>query len=181
VDLTTMHDEDTYEVTDYKTGKKRTNFATGKVKTLDDFKHDPQLMIYYFALRKLYPDKQLISSIYYQRAGGLFSVVFDDRTIDEVKDMIRKKFLDISKTQAPRLVKSDKCTRVCEYGMRTFAGSDIKPIIEFRDNQVCRKGSYMTVCEQVKFELARKGMDKVTKEYTVATYNIQGYKAPGEV
>ena len=38
----------------------------------------------------------------------------------------------------------------------------------------------MTQCEQIKFEIERKGMQKVIHEYSAPGFKIDSYKAPGE-
>ena len=52
--------------------------------------------------------------------------------------------------------------------------------MEFRNGQVCKKGDIMTKCEQMNFELYKKGMDKVVKEYKASTHDIGFYQNPGE-
>jgi hypothetical protein len=37
----------------------------------------------------------------------------------------------------------------------------------------------MTKCEQVKHDIALKGIDRVVDEYTVPGYSVGKYKAPG--
>src|SRR5690606_25383860 len=65
VDLITKENDDTLHVVDYKTGQGRKNWATGKVKEQADFEKDEQLMLYYWAIRKKFPQyKNIIMTIY---------------------------------------------------------------------------------------------------------------------
>jgi len=51
--------------------------------------------------------------------------------------------------------------------------------VEYRENQITTLGQNMTICEQIKHEIAIKGMDNVIDEYQRPGYNIGQYKAPG--
>ena len=55
IDLVTRLDEDTIEVIDWKTGR-RLDWATGKEKTQASLFKDPQLRIYHYAVKQMYPD-----------------------------------------------------------------------------------------------------------------------------
>jgi len=181
IDLITDIGDGMYEIIDWKTGSSRNNWATGKLKEYADFQKDPQLMFYFFALTKLYPDiEQFIITIYYIRAGGPFTVTFTKDDIPRVEAMIKSKFEHIRSVQVPKLNKSWKCTKTCPYGKSTFETTDIKPIQEFRLGQTTPRGRKMTICEQVAFEIQRKGMNKVIKEYSNPDHHITNYKAPGE-
>lgn len=181
VDLITNVGDGIYEVIDWKTGAYRKDWATGKVKEHEDFQKDPQLMFYFYALSNVYPEiEQLMLTVFYIRAGGPYTVCFTKNDIPVVEKMLQDKFDYIRKTQAPQLNKSWKCSKMCPFGKSTFAGTHIKPIQEFRNGQVIQKGQLMTQCEQVKFEIERKGIDRVTKEYAAADHHVSNYKAPGE-
>jgi hypothetical protein len=95
--------------------------------------------------------------------------------------MLRKKFEIIKACKVPKLNKTWKCTKFCHHGKNTFEGTNVKPIIEFRDGQVCAKGQTMTQCEQLKFEVERKGIDRVTKEYSAEGFSLSNYANPGEI
>ena len=179
IDLITKVNDDTYEIIDWKTGR-RLDWATGQEKTLEKLHKDPQLMLYYYAIHKLYPDiKHVIVSINFINDGGMYSVCFDQSHIYQVEMMLRKKFEDIKNTTDPKLNKSWKCTKLCHFGKNTFEGTDYLPSVEYRENQITTLGQNMTICEQIKHEIAIKGMDNVIDEYQRPGYNIGQYKAPG--
>jgi len=180
VDLITKVNDCTLEVIDWKTGR-RLDWATGQEKTLEKLYKDPQLKIYHYALSKLYPEyDHIIMSINFINDGGAFSMCFDKSDLPSTEDLIRKKFEEIKKCKKPKLSKSWKCTKLCHFGKNTFENHDkILPIIEYRDGQICNKGDYMTMCEQVKHDIELNGLKAVIDKYTPEGYSIGKYKAPG--
>ena len=181
IDLITKIDDNTYELIDWKTGR-RLDWATGAEKTQEKLEIDPQLRIYHYALRHLYPDiENIIVTIYFINDGGPFSVCFNKSDMGATESMIRDKFEYIKQTKKPRLNKSWMCSKLCHFGKTTFENSNILPIIEYRDNQLTPINKAMTKCEQVKHDLELKGMKEVVDEYTVPGYTVGKYKAPGSV
>jgi len=179
IDLITKVNDDTYEIIDWKTGR-RLDWATGQEKTLEKLHQDPQLMLYYYAIHKLYPDiKHVIVSINFINDGGMYSVCFDQSHIYQVEMMLRKKFEDIKNDINPKLNKSWKCTKLCHFGKTTFEGTDYLPSVEYRENQITPLGQNMTICEQIKHDIGIKGINNVVDEYQRPGYNIGQYKAPG--
>jgi hypothetical protein len=170
-----------YEIVDWKTGR-RLNWANGEEKTHEKLRKDPQLMMYYMAAHSLYPNvDQIMVTINFINDGGPFSMCYTKDDLPETLEMLKKKFDVIRACKVPQLNKSWKCNKFCWQGLTTFEGTPIKPIQEFRSGQTCRKGQIMTKCEQLKFEIERKGMDKTIKEYTSAGHEIGFYQNPGEI
>jgi hypothetical protein len=181
IDLITQVGDNTIEIIDWKTGR-RLNWATGKEKTQEKLEEDPQLRIYHYAIQKLYPHiDHIMVTIFFINDGGAFSVIFDKSDLAKTESMLRDKFEIIKKTQKPRLNKSWMCSKLCHFGKSTFENSNVLPILEYRDNQLCQKNSHMTKCEQIKHDIELKGMNNVVDEYTVPGYTVAKYKAPGSV
>lgn len=179
IDLLTQIDDKTYEIVDWKTGARK-NWATGEEKTQAKLEHDPQLLIYFYAASHLYPNiEQIVVTIFFIKDGGPFTVVFTKDNMRETEQMLKERFDTIRKTEKPKLNKSWKCTKFCHFGKNTFEGTHKKPIVEFRNGEVTKRGQLMTICEQIKFETDRKGLDKVTKEYIKPGHSISHYQAPG--
>jgi hypothetical protein len=180
IDLITQVNDSTLEVIDWKTGR-RLDWATGQEKTLEKLYKDPQLKIYHYALSKIYPKiEHIIMSINFINDGGAFSVCFDKSDLSSTEDMIRQKFETIKKSKKPILNKTWKCNKLCYFGKNTFENHDtILPIIEYRDNRVSTKGSYMTMCEQIKHETELNGIKNVVDNYTTKGYSVGNYTAPG--
>ena len=181
IDLITQVGDNTIEIIDWKTGR-RLNWATGKEKTQEKLEEDPQLRIYHYAIQKLYPHiDHIMVTIFFINDGGAFSVIFDKSDLAKTESMLRDKFEIIKKTQKPRLHKSWMCSKLCHFGKSTFENSNVLPILEYRDNQLCQKNSHMTKCEQIKHDIELKGMNNVVDEYTVPGYTVGKYKAPGTI
>jgi hypothetical protein len=179
IDLVTKIDNNTIEVIDWKTGK-RLDWATGQEKTPEKLQNDPQLMIYYYAISRLFPEyEHIILTIYFINDGGAFSILFDKSDLLRTEEMLRKKFEIIKQTKKPRLHQTWMCSKLCHFGKTSFADTHITPTIEYRDNQHCKKDSIMTKCEQVKHDIELKGMNEVIKEYRYHNHSFGKYKAPG--
>ena len=151
VDLILKQNEEYYEILDYKTGK-RLDWATGEEKTYSKLQNDTQLLLYYYALKNMYPDREFSVSIYYINAGGLFSFVFDEDDYKKAENILRKKFEQIRDIQNPRLLSNEhkhwKCQRLCKFS-------------EEYEN------SGKSVCQHIRDELIEKGVNAVVEEYGV--------------
>jgi RecB family exonuclease len=120
IDLITRVDDNTLEVIDWKTGK-RLDWATGQEKTQAKLQNDPQLMIYHYAISKLFPQyDHIIITIYFINDGGPFSILFDKKDLIRTEEMLRQKFEQIKKIKKPRLHKTWMCSKLCHFGKSTF-------------------------------------------------------------
>lgn len=181
IDLITQVDDSTYEIIDWKTGR-RLDWATGTEKTQAKLEVDPQLRIYHYAIKHLYPDiENIIVTIDFINDGGPFSVCFGPNDIKATESMLRDKFEYIKKTRKPRLNKTWMCNKLCHFGKTTFDNTHITPIKEYRDNQLTPHNQTMTKCEQVRHDIELKGINEVVDEYTMPGYSVGNYKAPGSV
>jgi hypothetical protein len=179
IDLITLVNEDTIEVIDWKTGK-RLDWATGQEKTQEKLENDPQLRIYHYAIKHLYPHiKNIIFSIYFINDGGPFSICFHDSDITETENILRRKFDIIKQTTKPKLNKSWMCSKLCHFGKTTFANTSIEPVTEYRNGQLCSKDTAMTKCEQIKHDLDLYGIDATIGLYKHPNHSFGSYKAPG--
>lgn len=177
IDLIAQPNPNTLEIIDYKTGK-RLDWATGEEKTFGKLQKDPQLRMYHYAASILYPEiDHIIVSIYFINDGGIFSMCYHKEDLFETENMIRRKFETIKNCKKPRLTKSWKCTKLCHFGKNFFP----EPVIEYRDYQVCDKGTPMTMCEQIRHAIDVAGIETTVDKYTVPGYNVGKYKAPGSV
>jgi hypothetical protein len=180
IDLITDVGNNTLEVIDWKTGR-RLDWSSGQEKTHAKLETDPQLMIYHYAVSKLFPQyDHIIVTIYFINDGGPFSILFDKASLSKTEDMLRQKFEIIKKTKKPRLNKTWMCSKLCHFGKTTFEdSSSILPILEYRDNQSCSSGLHMTKCEQIKHDIEIKGINQVVQEYKNPGHSFGKYKAPG--
>jgi len=182
IDLITEVDDNTIEVIDWKTGR-RLDWGTGQEKTHAKLQDDPQLMIYHYAVSKLFPSYDyVILTIYFINDGGPFSIVFDQSDLSRTESMLRSKFDIIKKTKRPRLHRTWMCNKLCHFGKTTFENDNkILPVIEYRDGQVCSPNTFMTKCEQIKHDIELHGIDDVVKQYKNPHHSFGKYKAPGSV
>lgn len=107
-----------FQVLDYKTGQRK-NWATGKEKTYEDLCEDKQLLLYYYALRNIFPDRTFYVSIYYVNHGGVFDIVFSDEDYEKAEQMLRQKFEEIKRTNLPKQISPShtdfKCRLLCKF------------------------------------------------------------------
>jgi len=175
IDLIAQPNKNTLEIIDYKTGR-RLDWATGEEKTFGKLQKDPQLRMYHYAASVLYPEiDHIIVSIYFINDGGIFSMCYHKEDLIETENMIRRKFETIKNCKRPRLNRSWKCTKLCHFGKSFFD----EPITEYRDHQICDKGTPMTMCEQIRHAIEVAGIDTTIDKYTVPGYNVGKYKPPG--
>jgi len=141
VDLVTRVGPRTLEYVDWKTGR-RLDWSTGTPKGLAELADDAQLLLYYYALRRLYPGERVLMTVFFINDGGPFTVPFGDRDLTRAEELIRKFYEEVSCVSLPeRILPSWKCEKLCHF-YSPFDGG---------------------VCEQVHQELLELGMDRVTE------------------
>lgn len=152
VDLVTRdkHDPDIIEIVDYKTGKQQC-FATGKPKTYESLKRDPQILLYVYALSKLFPGKRICFSIIFINFDGPFQLFFGPEDIEAAEKMLREMFEEIRDNELPALVEKKmdwKCKYVCGHN---------KP------NPWDESG--VSTCQFIHKKIREIGLDEVLKQY----------------
>lgn len=165
IDLITESSDGIIEAIDWKTGK-RLDWATGEEKTYEKLCSDPQLLLYNYAISKLYPEyHQSIMTIFFIKDGGPFSMCFDKSDETRFLKMLKNRFLDIQQNQSPRPIsetrESWKCTRLCHYCKNNWPGTD------------------ENMCIHIENTLKAKGMEQTIKECTRPGFDIGFYSAPG--
>ena len=166
IDLVTEVSPGVIEVIDWKTGR-RLNWATGEEKTYEKLLEDPQLLLYNYAISKLYSKDydQAIMSIYYIRDGGPFSMCFDESDQEKFLGMLEKRFKQIQSSEWPqpcsRNRKSFKCTRLCHFYKTNWPGTNV------------------SMCQHTEDHLQAFGMEETTKRLTRPGHSIGYYEAPG--
>ena len=151
MDLLYEVDDNTYEYTDLKSGKRR-DFNTGIVKDFDKFRDDIQLLMYYYALRHKYPDKHILMTLLYINHGGAYPIPFDDEDLVKLKNKIRAKFEQVKAIHKPTNIKGDfKCT-FCPFKTEIFKNG-------------------VPYCDWFDIETQKMGVDKVTEKYLAQKLN----------
>ena len=165
IDLITLTKFSIIEVVDWKTGARR-DWNKGVDKSYELLMEDPQLMLYYLACRHLYPDKQIILTIFFSRSGGPFSLCFDDDTVVKFKKMLQKRFEEIRDCTDPKMISPKhtdmKCYKMCHYFKNNWPGTDQK------------------ICDYIGDNLDVIGLDETIKQFTDDDHNVDNYEAPGE-
>jgi hypothetical protein len=155
-----------YEIIDYKTGQRK-NWAKGYVKDYKHFENDPQLTLYYYAARKLFPEIESIGlTIFWIRDGGPFSLCFDDEYITRAEKLLARQFNEIKRCSKPRLCdptqKSFKCEKLCHFYKTSF------------------KEGEENICRTIEKSIKEVGLEKTVELYTKIGHSISRYKPPGE-
>lgn len=167
VDLITKVDDDTIEIIDWKTGQ-RVDWA-GKDTPVKDYNRlckDSQLMLYYYAVREMYPEyKHVILSIFFVRDGGPFSICFDDDTINTIKSRIKSTAAVIQECQLPKMVSSSqsdfRCTRLCHFYKNNWPGSK------------------KNICQYVHDYIKEHGIEKASIDLRREGFTTDHYQNPG--
>jgi hypothetical protein len=147
IDLVTDIGNGIYEIIDYKTGQRK-DWVTGKKKEYEHLLLDSQLILYYYAARKLYPKaKQFIVSIFFINDGGVYSLPFDDDAIDQAETMLKNRFNEIKNTTKPKLNISFVC-RFCHFAKEIHKDSG-KTICEHFNSEINEKGLKTVIDEKV--------------------------------
>ena len=165
IDLVTKVDDNIIEVVDWKTGR-RLDWATGQEKTYEKFEVDPQLLLYNYAISKLFPEyQQAIMTIFYIKDGGPFSLCFDHSDEEKFVGMLKKRFLQIQNTDMPKMLSVEqrhwKCTKLCDYYKNNWDGTD------------------KNICQHIHDKLEEDGIEKTVADCTKKGFNIGYYDAPG--
>lgn len=165
IDLITEVAPDTIEVIDWKTGR-RLDWATGEEKTYAKLCDDAQLLLYHYAISKLYPQyKHSIMSIFFVKDGGPFSMAFDRDDHDKFLKMLRVRYEAIKKNDRPRPISFDrtnwKCTKLCHYFKNKWPGTNT------------------SICQHVEGHLKDNGMQDTLVQLTKPGHSVGHYEAPG--
>ena len=165
IDLVTKVDDNIIEVIDWKTGR-RLDWATGEEKTYEKLCSDPQLLLYNYAISKLYPDyEQAIMSIFYVKDGGPFSMCFDKKDQEKFLQMLKKRFETIKANNKPKPMSYSrnhwKCNKLCHFYKNNWGDTG------------------KNMCIYIEEHLNKNGMEDTIKECTREGFNIGFYEAPG--
>lgn len=117
IDSILDHGNGVYEVFDLKSGAHRKDFKTGEPKTLEYLaQKDKQLLFYLYAIKKyLFPDKEIMLSLYFINAGGIFTVHGDDEMFKRAEKIVQKTFKDICHTFRPSVFDKSQNSFQCKY------------------------------------------------------------------
>lgn len=164
IDLITKVNENTLEIIDWKTGQRK-DWGTDKIKDYEYFCEDKQLMLYYYAARKMFPQfDNIFVTIFYIRHGGPFTVCFDTSHMDKIELKLKQHFLEVSANTLPKM-RSERqtdfqCKILCDYFKKKVGNTNF--------------------CKHIHNELQTIGMDAVIEQYKVEGFDPGKYQMPGE-
>lgn len=152
LDLIAKLDDKTYELIDYKTGR-RMDWNTGEEKTYEKLCKDHQLRMYHYAASQMFPEiEQIIVTIFYIQDGGAISMNFTRKDLVATEEMLRKRFNLIRNTYKPkRIYPNWKCTKLCWFGKHDLNGQPISSD-DYKEK---------SVCTNIANDLLTLGMDRV--------------------
>jgi hypothetical protein len=165
IDMVTEVSDGTIEVVDWKTGR-RIDWATGEEKTYEKLCSDPQLLLYNYAISKMFPEyEQAIMTIFFIKDGGPFSLCFDSKDREKFLETLKLKFQQISRNDTPKPLSYTrnhwKCTKLCHFYKNNWPGTD------------------KNMCIHIEEHLKTHGMDKTVAECTAEGFSVGHYEAPG--
>ncbi len=156
MDLIAKVDDNTYEMIDYKTGKRK-DWNTGEEKTYEKLCTDAQLRMYYYAASKSFPNiKQIIVTIFYINDGGPISMCFTKDDLEKTEEMLKKRFNAIRNTHKPKKIYPNwKCSKLCYFGKHDMNHNKITAD-EYKEKSICAK---------IGNELLTLGMERVMMKH----------------
>jgi len=171
IDLMTLVNEETIEVIDWKSGR-RMNWATGEEKCFKKLSEDPQLMLYFYAISKLFPQypNKIMSIFFCKSVSGAydpkpFSLCFDESTSKIFLGMLEKRFKDIQMNQSPKLLDPRrydfKCKKMCTYCKSNWPGTE------------------QSMCSYIEQSVRVNGMESTVADCTKPGFQIGFYESPG--
>lgn len=168
IDLMIEEDSETLVVQDYKTGKRLDwNTDPPEEKTFEKLCKDKQLMLYFYAVNKMFPEyKKIKIRIFFIRSGGDFTIEFDkNKDLYILEKVLENHFKEVKATEIPTMVdethKNMKCKYLCGY---------------FKNKM---PGSTQCVCDFIHNETVINGIDYVVDNYSDSSFNIGDYEEPG--
>lgn len=144
----------------------RKNWATDEEKTYAKLHDDIQLLLYFYALRKLYPNyKSIIMTIFFLRDGGPFSLCFDETDEKRFLKKLEEKFVEIKNCKDPKPIdkwrSSFKCQKICHFYKTKWPGTD------------------KTMCHHAEETIKLYGIENATSQLRKPGFSVDFYSAPG--
>lgn len=154
-----------WKIPTHNTGQRK-NWATGEEKTYEKLHDDFQLMLYYYAMSRLFPEYPTrLVTIIFLRDGGPFTMCYEDDTIDKCKAEIKTHLEEVLSCKQPKLVhpyrKDFKCYRLCEFYKEKWPGTN------------------QSKCEYVENHIRLYGIEKTSKELKKPGFSVGFYSPPG--
>lgn len=146
IDLVTRVDNETLEYCDWKSGRMY-DWAKQVDKGWDQLTRDPQLLLYFLALTRLFPDyKYILVTIFYSRERAPWTIPFErDKHTKLALEIIRETFEAIRNTGRPKRIWDNPkkryatCTSFCHFGTTNHPDTG-RPLCEFYHRELQELG-----------------------------------------
>lgn len=148
----------------HNTGR-RLDWGTNTVKDYDYLCQDKQLMLYYYAASQLFPDKNIILTIFFIRDGGPFTICFDRDDLPKIEEKIKRYFFETNHTPLPTLRDP------------SYSDFQCKTLCHFYKNKL--PGTNDHICKFIHDQIKATDIDTVVEKYTREGHVIGHYEAPG--
>ncbi len=151
LDALIEHNDSFIEYEDYKSGRYMFDWKLNREKTPEELYHDPQLLLYYFSLKKIFPQFEHIGMTLFWTKGGPVPLIFGKEEYQRAENLLKKTFATIKNdNKAKWIFYDDAKNHQCSY-------------CSF--NQMVNPDSGKTTCKHVHDEIVTLGIDKVTDKY----------------
>ena len=180
IDLILKHEDGiSLEICDWKTGK-RHDWGKDKEKTYGALTNDFQLRLYHYVAHLLYPEvDQIFVTIFYLKKGqgGPFTMPFDKSYIPSTEEMIRERFLKMSKDDKPAPNYTWKCGKLCSFAKDKFKHTDVP--VASQNEKFTEAGKEMCICDHTNRFLNDYGIEFTTHMLKRPGFEFLEYQAPG--
>lgn len=157
IDVVYQEDENTLHCLDYKTSKAANDWASGKTKVAarnvadkekeTSLYNDQQMMLYYYVLANIFPDKDILMTLYFIRINKAFTMAFDrDKDLPRIHNWLRERFEYIQSMQKPTWIDGTKDGWKCRF-------------CPHAENQ--QPNTKQSVCRFFQKQFATKTMDEI--------------------
>lgn len=171
IDLMTLVNESTIEVIDWKTGR-RMDWSSGKEKDFKKLCNDPQLLLYFYAISRLFPQypNKIMSIFFCKSPSGAydpkpFSIHLEEEDNIRFLGMLKDRFKEILSNKNPKPfdpTRSDfKCRKLCTFYKNKWEGTND------------------TMCHHIEKNIKKHGIDETIKQCTRPGFDIGFYESPG--
>lgn len=120
IDLVFRDERGTLNFVDYKFGSSTKDWATDKEKDTASIIRDTQLCMYYWALRKKFPDEDIVANLWFVKVGKTFTHIFDKQQEKHLMDKVESTIAKIRGLQRPNARYTWKC-KFCPFKTTDFS------------------------------------------------------------
>lgn len=123
-----------------------------KEKSYKDLVNDRQLLLYYYAMKNIYPWADIEQTIFFVLAGGPVTIPRGEEDYQAAETMLRKYFEKIKNVKTPRKNITWKCQRYCHFG------------------KTLQPGTNETICDFIHSKVLEDGVFSVSREFGKSNY-----------